>query len=197
VWLGEKIEASLLPSTRDRSAKGAQFSRLSIVFWTNMWRVLLIADWRRRLRAARKGAAPGNCRERNVRDVMQRQGQVDTVNGRRLKMAAVQIMMDYRPALKQKLAGHALLRLTENDGKGIGIYEAGRPRSCGNSTSKKRFWACFRKWLRAKERIQFKVGSVRNADGCGSRHHRRRLELVGNWSHRVTFAIPLRRERAS
>jgi hypothetical protein len=88
-----------------------------------MCRVLLIADRRRRLRAARKGAALGDCRKRNVRGVAQKLGQANTVGGRRLKMAAVQIMVASPPALKQKLAGHASLWLSENDGKGIGVRE--------------------------------------------------------------------------
>ena len=85
---------------------GAHSLKLSIVFWMGIFRVRLSRDQTRHLRAAAKGAALGDCRERNVRDVAQEHGRANTVSGRRLKMAAVQIMVDYRPALKQKLAGH-------------------------------------------------------------------------------------------
>jgi hypothetical protein len=121
VWLGEKIEAFLLPSARGQSAMGAQSLTLSIVFWSNIFRIRLSPDRRRPLRATAKGAALGDYREQNVRDVVQKQGTADSVSGRRLKMAAVQIMVDYQLALKHKLAGHALLWLSENDGKDIGV----------------------------------------------------------------------------
>jgi hypothetical protein len=100
---------------------GAHSLRLSIVFSGTICRVRLSIDRRHRQQTAADRAVLGDFRERNARDVVQKQGQADTVSGRRSKMAAVQIMVDSPQVRKQKLVGHALLWLSENDGKGIGV----------------------------------------------------------------------------